>query len=187
MTHRPAVAAAALLLAAAPLAAQPTLAALPDSGTRVRIDLVGPGRVVGTLVAREPDRWVVARERGDTVTVVLRDAQDLDVSRGRRSAGQAFWRGAGIGALVGGSLTAGGFAILAATGDIDCNDCFIPPALVVGVLGTGLTIGTTLVGGIIGSFARDRWERVVLPESARVGIAPIPGGAAVALQIAWPR
>ena len=188
MTHRPALAAAALLLAAAPLAAQPAPATRPDTGARVRLVLVDNHRVVGTLVAREPGRWLVARERGDTIAVAPAEIDQLDVSQGRRSPARAFWRGAGIGALVGGTVTVGGLGILAATGNLECDhDCFFPPALVVGVLGTGLTIGTTLVGGIIGSFARDRWKQVPLPEGTRIGVAPTPDGAALTVQLGWPR
>ena len=43
-------------------------------------------------------------------------------------------------------------------------------ALVIGVGGTALTAATTLLGGIIGSFQLDRWERVSLPDDARLGV-----------------
>lgn len=176
--------AAALLLAPAPLLAQ---RALPDSGARVRIDLLGPGRVVGTLVVREPDRWLVVRDRGDTVVVTPSLVDRLDVSRGRRSPARAFWRGAGIGALVGVGTTVVVTGVTAANGGLDCNECFFPPVLVIGVGGTALTLATTLVGGVAGSFARERWKRVSLRADARLGAVATPHGSGVALRLALPR
>ena len=178
--------AAALLLAAAPLAAQPAPAALPDTGARVRVVLVDRHRVVGTLVAREPGRWLVRRARGDTVAVTPLAVERLDVSLGRRSVARAFWRGAGVGALVGGGVTAVGFGVLAASGNLRCTDCFFPPVLVVGIGGTALTVGTTLVGGVIGSFVRERWTSVPLPAETRVGVVAVPGGAGVGVRLALP-
>ena len=63
------LAAVALLLAAAPLRAQPEQPALPDSGARVRVTLVDRTRIVGRLVRREPDGWLVRRDRGGDVAV----------------------------------------------------------------------------------------------------------------------
>lgn len=184
----PPVLAATLLLAATPLVAQPAPAALPDTGARVRVVLMDRARVVGTLVAREPDRWLVRRERGDTVVIAPPQVDRLDVSLGRRSPGRAFWRGAGIGALVGGAVTVTGLGVAAANGDLACHDCIFPPALVLGVAGGALTVGTTLVGGIVGSLAaRERWARVPAPRDARLGVVATPRGAAIALRLALPR
>lgn len=181
MTHRLALSAAAMLLAAAPLRAQ---SALPDPGARVRIELLGAGRVVGTLVAREPDRWLVRRGPRDTVAVTPPFVERLEVSRGERSPGQAFVRGAGIGALVGVGATAAVAVVTAASGGFECQDCMFSPALVIGVGGPALTAATTLLGGIIGSFQLDRWERVPLPDDARLGVVATPLGAGVGVRLA---
>ena len=59
-------------------------------------------------------------------------------------------------------------------------------ALVIGVGGTALTAATTLLGGIIGSFQLDRWERVSLPDDARLGVVATPLGAGVGVRLALP-
>ena len=181
--------AAALLLAAAPhAAAQPAPPALPDGGARVRVILVDRARVVGTLVAREPGRWLVAREHGDTVAVAPLQVERLDVSQGLRSPAQAFWRGAGTGFLVGAGIGLGATAATAIAYRDGCGDCFVSPVAVMGVLAVGFTATTTLVGGVVGSLRRERWTRVpLLPPESRVGVAITPHGSGIGVQVPLPR
>lgn len=171
------------LLAAAPLSAQTSASQLPDSGTRVRIRLEDRRRVVGTLVGRDPDRWLVVQARRDTLAIVPPQVDRLDVSHGLRSPARAFWRGAGIGAIVGGSAAVAAVGLSAATGGASCADCLVKPVFVVAVAGTALTVAATLVGGILGSHARERWRRVPLPVQARVGTIVTPHAAGVGARI----
>ena len=178
------LAAAALVLAAAPLRAQGAPSALPDSGARVRVTLVDRTRIVGRLVRREPDGWLVRRDRGDLVAITPPFVDALDVSRGELSPEGGFGRGARSGALAGGVFSLALGAVLLAQEGGDCDDCMTSPVLAVGILGGGLTLATTLVGGILGSQQRERWERVALPADARLGLVATPHGPGVAVRLA---
>jgi hypothetical protein len=82
----------------------------------------------------------------------------LEQSRGQRSVGTAFWRGAGRGALVGVGVSAAllGVAALSEARD-PCSDCFVNAPLAAAIVGVPFTALTTVVGGVVGLRFRERW------------------------------
>lgn len=157
-----------------------------DSGAVVRV-----WTRAGSL--RGVQRLTMAGTRGDTLVlqeagngalwfVPLRDVDRLAVRTGRGPRGESARRGALIGLAVGAAPTVAllPFAIRA---DNECDACFIPATLVLGVLGTAFTTITTATGAIIGyNRPQERW-RAVAPGRVRVGVGPSPEGGAVAVQL----
>jgi hypothetical protein len=188
--RRPGLAGASILLlaAAAPAAAQPTPPAPPrlDRDAVVRVDWPAGGPL--------PERLWVAGQRGDTLdlyqrgrpemvwSVPLADVRRLDVSRGHRSRAGGAGKGALIGLAVGAAAT-GAIYFAASAREPGCTECYA--GLVTFFLGGATTAATTVLGAIIGyARAGDRWERVRLP-GASASVRPAPGGAAVAVRLAF--
>lgn len=159
------LAAATLLLHAAPAAAQ-RADDLPV-GAQVRIHRVTapPARVSGVL-ARVDSATLTVTNRDSTNPVVVPrvDVASLEQLTGRRSAGSAFWRGAGRGALVGVGVS----AVLLGAAFVSqrrnpCNDCFITAPMAAGAVSVPLTALTTLAGGVVGLRFRERWAPLPRP------------------------
>ena len=165
---RPALAALALLLAAAPLGAQSAPASVPE-GARVR--LTSPNaRGVFTVVRVTADTLTVARGAIAPVAIALLDVQRLDRSLGRRSTAAGRRRGLliglGVGGIVGGLL---GFIT---------EDETLSQYTKADAARDGGIVGA-IAGGLIGrargaKHPGERWESVALAQ--RVGVAPGPGG-----------
>lgn len=170
---RPTRRAALVLTAAAAATTAATVAGaqqadLLQAGARLRVTRVGPPLRTqeGVFVTADSTRIVLAIGPDglgrDTMPRV--DVREVAVHVGRRTAGAAFGRGAGWGALVGASV-----GLVATTLTVaderrnPCDDCFVSAPLVVGVLSVAFTAVTTLVGGAIGLAHRDRWETVAVP------------------------
>src|SRR5688572_7199920 len=161
MHHASPLAAAFVALAfvvASPLRAQ-TLDSLPE-GARLRVLRHAPLRpVIGTLVrADSVSLMVVTERRGARLTIPRSDLRRIDVSGGQRSTGEAFRRGAKVGAIIGAGigLVATGIA-LHADYTSGC-DCMIPGSAIVGTMSVLFTGATTIAGGLIGLAGREQWE-----------------------------
>jgi hypothetical protein len=154
-------------------------------GTRVRltvptfVDGVAVNRSattsVGTIVGIDSTSITARMENGGGVqTLPFNVLTHVEISRGRVSAGEGRRRGAIRGALIGGGLTASTYALyrLVQVGSdelaksncdfvlIECpakTDTSIP--LVLEIIGGGIA-GGALVGVTIGSWKRERWQRV---------------------------
>ena len=147
---------ALVLIAATPLCAQP-IDSIPV-GARIRAVRLGPvPPIVGTLVKADEASLVIAPSRGGPVEFAsLVELRRVDMSMGGRPAGEAFWRGAGIGLLVGASI--GVVATVLAAREDKRDPQYFPRSVGVGALSVVVTTGTTLVGGGIGVATRERWH-----------------------------
>jgi hypothetical protein len=130
---------------------------------------------VGTIVGIDSTSITARMENGGAVqTLPFNVLTHVEISRGRVSAGEGRRRGAIRGALIGGGLAASTYALyqLVLVGSeelaksncdfvlLDCpekTDTRIP--LVLEIIGGGIA-GGALVGVTIGSFTRERWQRV---------------------------
>ena len=125
----------------------------------------------GTVVAVTRDS-IQLLTGGRALFIGLRDIERLDQYTGRTS---AFWRGARIGAAIGG---VGGVAIGAAwSGCADASFGSLCPNNRSSAIAAA-TLGGVLAGGLLGGIAgavigKDCWEPV-LPGAARLGIASMP-------------
>ena len=136
-------------------------------GARVRVHRhSAPPRVVsGVLLGADSTGLTLAAANGAPPrTVAAAEVARLERHAGRRSAGAAFGRGAGRGALVGLALS----AVLMGAALVEerrnpCHDCFINGPMAAGIVAVPLTAGSTLLGGVIGLGRRDRWTRVAYP------------------------
>lgn len=155
-----------------------------ETGSRVRIELardlvIAPGestphekpadtqrgkQVVGQIVKMDGDTLTITLEGRSTRLTVPRDAiARMDLSRGRRSAGERLFRGAGLGVLVGG--LGGALVGLASGGDdcpphsVDCIGFSTSDRMAIG----GILLGTlgSVVGAAVGLGSKgERWEQV---------------------------
>ncbi len=155
---------------------------IPGDRVRVLAPSVSPDRLVGTMLAMDPDSCVLDVEgRYKPVAVPLASLTSLQVSRGKRSL-------AGPGAVVGmltGGIAGVSLALSACKVEGACRsngeDKTVVVALVLGVGGAALGAG---VGALLGAFKKvDRWEEVPL-DAIRVGPAPnAPGGVAISVSL----
>ena len=131
---------------------------------RVRTTVGDPRDVVGTLLRVDSAGVVIREVYGDSVRIMRPGIRTLEVSRGWRTAGDAAWRGAGWGFLVGAGLTVTALAVSAVhvMATDSCGDYCGLGFAVMGIMGTGLTIATSAIGAIVGLGFRERWERVRL-------------------------
>jgi hypothetical protein len=177
---------AALLLGVSPLRAQDQF--VPSPGDRIRVHRIGSPALTVSLVLITPDsiRYAVDREQPEVQTIASQEVARLEVSRGRRPAGQAFLRGAGLGLVLGGPL---GGLLAGATYEpcqprdvFSCIGDFGEGAQILGgvILG-GLAGGA--IGGLIGAaIPGERWEPVSLP--VQVAVSPAGAGTfTIALRI----
>ena len=178
-------------------AALPTRLSAQDPGQAHRTP-VAPGatvRVEGRALPIDAAPATVIEQRGDTLVLRARDGglasvpidrvDRLEVAQGRRPRSDGAWRGARVGALVGGvpmtlltSYAIGTDVRAARRGGGDCMiGCPASPYVAAG--GLVLTGISTLLGAVIGAAAapRDRWTRV--DPRVRVGAAPTPRGGGV--------
>jgi hypothetical protein len=138
-----------------PVLAQDTLTLA--SGARVRIfapDLLGPGALIGNVVALRGDTLVVrkADAGGADLCLSLARLERLEVSRGRRSRGTGAALGFLLGAAVGAFYGEAGHPGLAHTDISETGET----AIYAGVAGLlGAAIGAA-VGG-------ERWKHMPLP------------------------
>lgn len=136
-------------------------------GARVRVhQLNGPSRTVtGTLVRADSSGLTVAATDGPLArTIVAAEVARLEQHVSTRSAGAAFGRGAGRGALVGLALS----AVLLGAALVEeqrhpCSDCMINAPVAAGIVAVPLSVGSTLIGGLVGLGKRERWVRVAYP------------------------
>ena len=152
-----------LAAAAGPLPAQ----RLDDlaAGARLRVARHAPPRpVVGTLVRADSTGLTLSPARGGPALVVpLADLRRVDVSRGARPAPEAFWRGAGVGFLVGAGVGVVATGLAYQSDRRSSCDCIIPATAIVGALSVAFTGVTTLTGGVIGVATRERWRQAWPP------------------------
>ena len=154
------------------------------SGARVRVSAPSHDlkKRVGVLRGVTVDSLTVAFEGvSEPLSMSLSAVSRLEVSTGRSRA-TGFWRGAGIGFLVGavvGTLA----AVSAQNGCDDREDCKLAyPALGAGGAGLGL-----IIGGAVGlARPRDRWETVPGQGNASRGSTMGPlSGVGIAWQISF--
>jgi len=131
---------------------------------RVRVLVTGrrpPDEIIGRFAGSDSASVYVLDRSSDTLVVPWTMVRELDVDTRRLSRTQAFWRGARVGAVVSGAISAAGiaYAIYYDTHD-KCYDCFIPVSVLVVPAGVAFTITGTIVGGLIGLPLAFRWEPV---------------------------
>ncbi len=132
-------------------------------GARVRVASYESPRVTGTLIRADSTGVTIIPDGGGQVFALrLDEVLRMDASQGAIPSGEAFWRGAGTGLLVGASIGLVATALsLRADLSGSCDGCmgtmFIAP---LSVVFTGVT---TIVGGLIGVAGRERWRRVWPP------------------------
>ena len=143
----------ALVLAAAPLAAQDTLALAP--GARLRVVGAGDGAPrVGTLVRLGADSLVLRPEVGRPVQAyALPTLASVEVSRGRRASPAATALGLAAGGALGAALGAGRAHGLSVIGGLFLGGF------------AGAIVGGEIAGHV---WRREDWRRV------RVVVAPAP-------------
>jgi hypothetical protein len=156
-----ALAAAALLLAPAITAQQ--LDSL-TVGARIRVQRIAPVWTVvrGTYVTRDSISFALD-ERGEAysrLSVPVLEVRAVEMVVRRRTAGQAFGRGAGFGAVAGASVSAVLMVIAVRSDARSTGDEWISSSAVAGVFSVLLTGVTTLVGGGLGMLDRDIWKPV---------------------------
>ena len=140
------------------------------AGARVRVILYERPmvRIIGSYVESGYTRMLVADER--TGIVVGADWDEIELIEAfekRLTRVDAFGRGARVGAIVFGAMSAAALVtaiVYDVRGYCDAaDDVCIPASLVVLVEGGLLTIGGTIVGGTVGLLFRDRWRTVWRP------------------------
>jgi hypothetical protein len=154
---------------ATPLAAQrrADLAVARWSRVRVMVSERPPGKVVGEFVGADSIAvHVVDPSTGMAVAIDWSTVRSIDVRVGRRSARDAFGRGAQAGAIIFGTIAVLGigYAIAWDLNDgCEGRDYCIPATLVAIPFGYLLTVGGTVVGGVAGLANRDRWRTLWPP------------------------
>jgi hypothetical protein len=150
-----------------------------EPGARVRVTApnLGVEKQQATFRALRGDTLVVTAD--STVYCPLGHVERLDVYQGRTSHP---WRGAAIGAAVGG--TAGFITGVALGGGCIDSNCFTG-AQVGGIL----AVAGGVVGGLIGlgvgsAIKTDRWDEVPL-DQFRVSFVPRPDGLALSMSVAF--
>jgi hypothetical protein len=156
-------------------------------GSRVRLQAEGGLRLKGLVVATDAETLTLSLEGGATRDVAWSSVRKIDVSRGRRSAGGGFLRGAGIGLAAG--ATVGALAGALSGDDPPCQDCWFrfsagEKAAIDGVLLGGVG---TILGGVTGAVAPgERWERAGEPKVRLTAQTDPSGrGAGLALRLAF--
>lgn len=167
-----------------PLRAQDELRVEPGDRIRVTAPQAFRSPVVGTLVGRAPDMLTVARRTGggaDTVNIPVAVVSQLEVSRGHLSGGQGLRRGALRGATAGvvvGAILGGALALGADEQDGKEANEFAEAAQ----MGAGFGAIGLVVGGLLGTGERERWERI-LPPTVSVGVVHRAPSLMVSLRI----
>ena len=156
------------VMVVASLCARPALAqhdAALRAGVTVRVERrIGvPPTVRGSLVARDSFSVVLSAldDPSRLTSIALTDIRRLEVAESRRTAGQAFRRGARRGALVGLGLSAG-LMVIGVVDDRRQNDSWISGKALAAIGGVVVTTFTTITGGLIGLTSRERWQRIPL-------------------------
>jgi hypothetical protein len=165
----------------------------PAPGERVRYSVSDEAHPTTATVVDAGTGWMVVRpHRGRDVRVETDTLTRLEVARGRRSraaegAGLGFLTGAAIGGVLG--LTA---CLDAAPSDrfgFSPHDDYCTSGNAgFGLVGAGVfgAAGAAL-GALVGvSIKADHWHRVPThPATASLSVAPVRGGAAMAVRVAW--
>ena len=145
----------AVACAPLPCAAQSPLPVAVDQQVRVWTDAADA--VVGRVAAVTPQSVQIAVAGRDPVTVATTAVRRVEVSRGTRSRGAGFRRGAIRGALILGAL--GAVLLPLQRGEVGDDGATVAEAAALGIWSGGLFGG--LIGGAIGAArAGDRWEQV---------------------------
>ena len=157
------------------VAQQQPLSLEPGARVRITAPYLGIKKQAATFQALRGDTLVVMAD--STMRCPLAAVTRLDVYRGRKSHP---WRGAAVGAAVGG---VGALAVTVAacsTEEFDCSNKSYPAAAVgVGILGGGL------IGLGIGALTKtDRWEEVPV-DQIRVSFVPRRDGFALGFSVAF--
>ena len=157
----------------------------PPTNSRVRISApeVSPEPIIGTIVEKRPETWIVGFDNPDVepLEVPLATVNRLEVSRGLQ---RNISRGLGYGALAGSVV---GVLMGFVVGDDDCSREREAGSFCLEVMSAGdkaAVFGFTfgLLGGAIGAVSglspSEKWEEAVLPR-ADLGLS-LPGHEGVA-------
>lgn len=156
---------AALALSAVLLSAAPAAAQRPDSlpvrtVVRVTPTLRPVRQVVGAIESADSLRFRVVTRQHDVVEYPYDAVASVEVARGMTRApgavGRGAWRGFLVGATIG--LVATGAAL--AYDFHGGGEAFVPASLLIGAYSVAFTGVTTVAGALIGSVPRTNWERV---------------------------
>jgi len=147
-----------------PTYAQPTVP-LPVGG-RVRITRVEPppAVIIGRLTQVDTASLTVINGAGSIVIVPRAEIARIEHSEGHRTAGAAFLRGAGRGALIG----AGATVVLLGVAYVadrrrPCHDCWATAPVAAAAVSVPLTTLSALVGGFVGLRFQERWTLLPSP------------------------
>jgi hypothetical protein len=173
-----------------------------EEGARVRVSapiyrhglrVKGTSRwIVGTVRATTPTSVVIQTDPADPTsrTEIPYDViRGMDVSRGRMESGSSVQRGAVRGALVGAGTALVFYGTLSLLPNGDCEeDC--TPRGSEGIFETsgsklarnvGVLVGAgTLIGALVGTRAREKWDSVSIP---RVSVIPSAHSARLSFSI----
>jgi hypothetical protein len=136
-------------------------------GSRVRVHQTqdAPRKVTGVLLRIDSSSFTVRSDVEQVPYLIPSKAvSGLEVSLGKRTAGQGVMRGAGIGFVSG--LGAGGLMIVG--GMIQdsrnpCGDCYISVTMATAFLAVPTVALATLVGALVGAVSPgERWEAIEL-------------------------
>lgn len=134
-------------------------------GARVRVVRVAPvyTAVTGSVVSRDSVGALVLNNEADgfEVRIERNEIRRVLLAGDRRTAGQAFGRGALRGALAGGAVA----AVLLTAGVLSdarrpCSDCWISNTAGAAIVSVPIIVVTPLIGGLVGLGFRDRWHEV---------------------------
>jgi hypothetical protein len=166
MIARVGVALAAIVsacLVAAPLSGQVVDSLTIPRETYVRVRLKGrpPITLSGRFVGSDSTGLQLGGQwNAPSAVAKWENIRGVDV-RVRRSASEAFGRGARVGAIVSGTLAVAAVAA-AVTYDVrgDCGECIPPASIIIVPASYLLTIAGTVLGGVVAIPFDYRWQRV---------------------------
>lgn len=151
---------------ARPLGAQHRDSLAVAVGARIRVVMVPstppPGWMIGRFAGTDDVSLRMSLPPDEGVfPIPWSEIASLEVSRSQRTGGEAFMRGVAYGAAIFGAISLVGIGA-AAVYDMSgkCGDCILPLTAFAVPAGAMVTLGGSLVGGLVGSGFRDRWERV---------------------------
>jgi hypothetical protein len=177
---------AAIVLGAAVLAGAGEPAIL-GIGSKVRVKVHKEPAAEGLVVATDPETLTLSLPSGATREIAWSKVKTMQVSGGRRSAGNGFLRGAGAG-LASGALV-GVMTGFVAGDDAACSECWFRLSAGEKATAGAVLLGGagTIVGGVFGAVAPgERWQTV---GERRLTLAPQADpsgkGAGLALRLAF--
>ena len=165
-----------LLLIVAQIAPQNARAQQPQLGAGARVRLTVPresaDRLVGTIATIGKGGLTLEVQSGTPLDLPFTSVSKLEISTRPADRMNGFWKGAGIGFLIGG---AAGVVIGLVAGDDEPDFVSFSAADKALIAGIGLgTLGALLGGAIGAASGRERWEEVAEPFSDW-GFRALPG------------